>query len=185
MNKIIKILCFATLMSLVSCSGSPSSSESRPIGNTVNVYTVEGKEYSDLAEMIKDVKTSVVDINSYSATQISAGSGVIVGKSDNNYFIITNHHVIDNGTSFEVIVYGDNDISTTYNGTLIGGSPINDIAVISITSDVELNVANFGDSSKLEVGNEVVAIGNPLGLGVSCSNGIISALEKEIYIKRN
>lgn len=150
----------------------------------VNVNYSNIKLYSSLADLIEDIKPTVVDIYSYGSNFTSAGSGVIVGKSESSYYVITNHHVVDSALSFDVVTYTSDDINVTYEARLIGSSPKNDIAVLQIDSDQELNVATVTtDSSTVRVGDEVIAIGNPLGiLGGSVTHGIISAKEREVYI---
>lgn len=141
--------------------------------------------HSNLVEMIEDVRPSVVDINSYSVSFSASGSGVIVGSSEDSYYIITNHHVIDDATNFEVVVYTSEDVSKTYDAYLIGTSKENDIAALKITTEDELKCVSFiEDSSKVKVGTEVVAIGNPLGiLGGTVTHGIVSAVQREVYLQ--
>ena len=188
-----------SLLILTSCSyfiSAPnnSSSETNPsevINNdkpkevvTVNVGS-NSSAHSNLVEVIEDVRPSVVDINAYSVSFSSAGSGVIVGKSDEAYYVITNHHVIDQATNFEVVVYESEDKSKTYEASLIGTSMENDIAALKISTTDSLKCVGFiEDSSKVKAGTEVIAIGNPLGiLGGSVTHGIVSAVEREVYLQ--
>jgi Do/DeqQ family serine protease len=101
--------------------------------------------------------------------QMSAGSGVIV-DADKGY-ILTNNHVVENATEIRVQLHDNRSLKAK----LIGRDPATDIAVIQIKAkgltDVEL-----GDSEKLMVGDFVVAIGNPFGLGQTVTSGIVSAL---------
>lgn len=196
-KKILLSLCISTLL-LFSFSSCKSNSTSSSINTSsinyletsdlqkeiVNVNYNDTTTYSSLADVIVDIKPTVVDIYSYGTNFSSAGSGVIVGKSESYYYVITNHHVVDNALSFDVVTYSSEDKNTTYEGRLIGSSPKNDIAVLQISSDQELNIATVtSDSSKVRVGDEVIAIGNPLGiLGGSVTHGIISAKEREVYI---
>ena len=109
----------------------------------------------------------------------SAGSGVIF-TSDG--YIVTNEHVINglvDESTLKVKIY----TGETYNAKVVGYDSRTDLAVLKIDAN-DLPYASFVDSSKLMIGQDVIAIGNPLGLGISCSNGIISALEKEIYVNR-
>lgn len=147
--------------------------------------TTPSSAHTNLVEVIGEVRSSVVDINAYSVSFSSAGSGVIVGKSDEAYYVITNHHVIDQATNFEVVVYNDEDTSVTYDAYLIGTSMENDIAALRIETSDSLNCVSFiDDSSKVKVGTEVIAIGNPLGiLGGSVTHGIVSAVEREVYLQ--
>jgi serine protease Do len=104
------------------------------------------------------------------------GSGFIINK---NGTVITNHHVIKNAEDIFVKV-GKKE----YKAKVIGEDPLADIAVLKMeTSDVFIPVA-FGDSDKARVGDWVVAIGNPFGLGGTVTAGIISAKHRDINITR-
>ncbi len=104
-----------------------------------------------------------------------AGSGVIISEDG---YIITNHHVIDGAVSVYVRLTNGEE----YSAVIIGKDADHDIAVIKITKS-GLQPAVFADSDKLIVGEEVIAVGNPLGeLGGSVTNGIISALDRKIQI---
>ncbi len=128
---------------------------------------------------VVEITTEMKSTNSYfqQFVQSGAGSGVII--SDTGY-IITNHHVISGATKITVTLTDGNE----YSAKLIGSDTMADIAVIKIESENALPYAKIGDSSKLVVGEEVIAIGNPLGsLGGSVTNGIISALDREITVE--
>ena len=199
--KKLKILFLSILLigSVTSCSyfyptpstSSQPSSPSEVLKNddkkeVVNIKTeTPSSAHSNLVDTIEEVRPSVVDINAYSVSFSSAGSGVIVGKSEEAYYVITNHHVIDQATNFEVVVYEDELNSKTYDAYLIGTSKENDIAALKITTNDELNIVSFiEDSSKVKVGTEVIAIGNPLGiLGGSVTHGIVSAMQREVYLQ--
>lgn len=104
-----------------------------------------------------------------------AGSGVII-TSDG--YIVTNNHVIDNAKSVSVIL-SDGKL---YSAEVIGKDPSTDLAVVKIDAN-DLTPAVFGNSENLKVGETAIAIGNPLGtLGGSVTNGIISALDRELTI---
>ena len=136
------------------------------------------------AEVAAKVKPTVVEITTEQTVngsyfeqyvQSGAGSGVLITADG---YIITNNHVVDGATKITVrLTSGDE-----YTATLIGTDSQEDIAVIKIDA-TDLPAAALGDSSKLVVGDEVVAVGNPLGsLGGSVTNGIISALDREIIV---
>lgn len=101
------------------------------------------------------------------------GSGVIVSKEGH---IITNHHVIA-GQQKIVITMHD---GKTYGASLIGEDPLLDIAVIKIDSKETFTPLKLGDSSLVEVGQLVFAVGNPFGLGETVTQGIISAKERSL-----
>ena len=106
----------------------------------------------------------------------SLGSGFIIKK---NGTVITNNHVIANAE--DIIVRVDNK---EYQAKVLGADPYSDIAVLKIQSSNEFNVVNFGDSDKARVGDWVVAIGNPFGLGGTVTSGIISARNRDINLTR-
>ena len=132
---------------------------------------------SNVEEAVSMVYDSVVVINAKSLQGTSAGSGVMIGQSQNYTYIITCHHVIENAAKIEVILSDD----TKYGAVLIGGDKTSDIAVIAIEK-VGLTLAKFiDDSSKLSLASTVIAIGNPLGtLGGSVSVGVISSTNRMI-----
>lgn len=99
----------------------------------------------------------------------SAGSGVIIDATQG--FILTNHHVIENAQEVAVTLKD----GRRFNAQLVGSDPGTDIALVKIPAD-ELTALEIGDSDKLEVGDFVVAIGNPFGLGQTVTSGIVSAL---------
>ena len=106
----------------------------------------------------------------------SLGSGFIIDK---NGTVITNNHVIANAEDIIVRV-GDKE----YKAKVIGADPYADIAVIKISSKDSFKPVNFGDSDKARVGDWVVAIGNPFGLGGTVTSGIISARNRDINLTR-
>lgn len=101
--------------------------------------------------------------------QLSAGSGVIVDSTRG--FVVTNHHVIAGGARILVTLKDRRE----FEATLVGSDHATDIAVLKIEPD-GLVALPFADSSKLRVGDDVVAIGNPFGLGQTVTAGIVSAL---------
>lgn len=142
--------------------------------------------YTDVAATVKD---SVVEITTefqvtgfFQYVSEGAGSGVIISEDG---YIITNNHVISDsdssGVADTITVRLTN--GNEYKAELVGKDADSDIAVIKITPDETLTFAVFGDSDKLTVGEEVIAVGNPLGeLGGTVTNGIISALDREINV---
>jgi putative serine protease PepD len=117
----------------------------------------------------------VVSILGESATVSGSGSGFIVRP---NGYIITNNHVIDlvkDGGTLTVVL---ND-GSSYPGTVVGGNPSYDIAVVKIKAS-NLPTVNLGDSSKVRVGDSAIAIGAPLGLEGTVTAGIVSALNRVV-----
>ena len=104
--------------------------------------------------------------------QQGLGSGVIYQHKGNDYYIITNNHVIENADKIKISV----DQQKFYDGKVIGTDPQVDIAVVKIETKDSLTVAEFGDSDKAQVGDLVIAIGNPFGLTGTMTFGIVSAI---------
>ena len=110
----------------------------------------------------------------YSQEQQASGSGVIISSDG---YIVTNNHVIDNAAN---IVISTND-NRTYSATLIGADPATDIALLKI-DETELPAITFGDSDNLQVGEWVLAVGNPFNLTSTVTAGIVSAKARNINI---
>jgi serine protease Do len=98
----------------------------------------------------------------------SLGSGFIIDKSG---YIVTNNHVVDNAADIKVSLSG----SEEYDAKVVGTDPQTEVALLKIKAQRDLPVVPFGDSDKLRVGEWVIAIGNPFGLGQTVTAGIISA----------
>ena len=147
---------------------------------------------TDFTETVARVEKSVVEINTETVIyqkyygnyiQSGAGSGVIIGSDEAKdvYYVITNHHVVDSANTITVRLYDGSE----YNASLVAEDEISDIALVSISvsSGTELSVAEYGDSSELRNGQDIFAIGNPLGqLGGSVIKGIISKTERHISV---
>ena len=142
---------------------------------------------SSTADVVAKVAESVVEIRTESVnTQwgmqyvvSGAGSGVIVAHDDGfgKYYIITNNHVIEGASNITVTLRS----GTTYSASLIAADKSGDIAVLEIAETKTLNVAVWGNSSDLRIGEDLIAIGNPLGsLGGTVTKGILSATERSI-----
>jgi len=106
----------------------------------------------------------------------SLGSGFIINK---NGTIITNNHVINNAEDIVVRV-GDKE----YDAKVLGADPYSDLAVLKIDTNKKFTPVKFGNSDKARVGDWVVAIGNPFGLGGTVTSGIISARNRDINLTR-
>ena len=113
----------------------------------------------------------------------ASGSGVIVGKTDSELLIVTNHHVIEGSTELSVQFVDGESVAAEIKGEDSSA----DLAVIAVKlSDMSkdtlsaIEIAEFGDSDALQVGDQVVAIGNALGYGQSVTTGIISAKNRDV-----
>ena len=105
------------------------------------------------------------------------GSGFIIDKDG---VIVTNNHVIQGAEDIFVTVNGEKE----YAAEIVGADPLSDIAVLKIKSDEKFSPVKFGDSDSARVGDWVIAIGNPFGLGGTVTSGIISARNRSIGLSR-
>lgn len=155
-------------------------------------------EYT-VSQIAKECLPSVVSISSVTVQEVQsffgsqsyevpgAGSGFIVGKNDTELLIVTNNHVVAGAENLSVCF--NDDEKQVYEAVIKGTDPGNDLAVVaidlkSISEETmkTIKVVTLGDSDKLEVGEQVVAIGNALGSGQSVTSGYVSALDREVTI---
>ncbi len=142
-----------------------------PVAAGVPIIGPDGQMPS-LAPLLKGVTPSVVNIavmGKKSNEAEVAGSGVIVDAKAG--YILTNHHVIARADRIVVTLKDDRK----FDATLVGSDPDTDIALLKITAR-NLTALPLGDADRLEVGDYVLAIGNPFGLGQAVTSGIVSAL---------
>ena len=152
---------------------------------TVSVKQMDGQTRMEPAEVYASTVNSVVSINTTATagTNIfgqtvetaSAGSGFIISPDG---YIVTNYHVVKGATSVKVTLYSGD----TYDATVIGGDSDYDVAVIKINAS-GLPAVTLGNSADVNVGDTVLAIGNPLGeLTFSMSQGIVSCCDRAINV---
>ena len=171
--------------------GTSTGSKNGSSSSSGDTYTV--------AQIAEQCKSSVVAITNQSVQEVQtmfgtmqqqstgSGSGVIIGKNDTELLIATNNHVVSGAESLTVCFNDDKD--AVFDAKIKGTDADNDLAVIAIKlSDISedvlnsISVATLGDSTQMEVGDQVVAIGNALGFGQSVTSGVISALDREVTI---
>ena len=145
-------------------------STTQTIRTTSNQFPFQFPPGSPFEEMFKDFQRPTERKAS------SLGSGFIISKEG---IIITNNHVIQDAEDILVKVN-----SKEYKAKVIGSDRYSDIAVLKIESTDTFVPVNFGDSDKARVGDWVVAIGNPFGLGGTVTSGIISARNRDINLTR-
>ncbi|WP_084362159.1 S1C family serine protease [Robertmurraya korlensis] len=170
-----------------------NSNENNEAAAVVTTTATTTKNSSDIAvaDMVEASSKAIVGIvnlqqqtsrysTETSAVEAGSGSGVIFKVTGNEAYIVTNNHVIEGASEIEVSLYNGEKASAQ----LIGADALTDLAVLKINStDVE-GTLEFGDSSTLRAGEEVLAIGNPLGLEFSrtVTQGIVSATERTIAV---
>jgi serine protease Do len=127
-------------------------------------------------EIYEKVIPSIVDIQAYSETSGSSGTGVIMTADG---YLVTNHHVIAGCSQAKVVLYD----GETYDAKLVGSDADSDLAVLKIEAQ-GLTCAEFGNSDLLRVGDVALAIGNPLGseLFGTMTEGIVSAINRDVNV---
>ena len=158
-----------------------------------NAYTVQQTSVTtvSLADMVENASKAIVGIVNYKNqtsplspasenVQSGSGSGVIFKKEGEFAYIVTNNHVIEGAEKIEVSL--ENGEKTM--AELVGADALTDLAVLKIDEKYADEVLEFGDSDKLRAGEQVVAIGNPLGLDFSrtVTQGIVSAVKRSINV---
>ena len=145
-------------------------STTQTVKTTTNQFPFQFPPGSPFGEMFKDFERPTERKAS------SLGSGFII---EDNGTVITNNHVIANAEDILIRV-GDKE----YKAKVIGADPYMDLAVLKMTTNEKFKPVSFGDSNKARVGDWVVAIGNPFGLGGTVTSGIISARNRQIGLTR-
>jgi putative serine protease PepD len=164
--RLLALVVLAAALVLAGCSGTPASSSAPAPG--VDVKPSAAALQEQFVQVVKQVGPSVVLIQ----TSEGLGSGVVFdAKGD----VVTNNHVVDNADGFQVTLAN----GRRYPAQLVGTFPADDLAVLHIDAG-GLRPAAFADSSRLQVGDVALAIGNPLGLQSSVTEGIVSALGRTV-----
>jgi serine protease Do len=176
-------------------AGAGSNTSSVQLADTQPIQVVTG----DISEVTKEVMPAMVALDvSATVTQTDffgqtrsyesagGGSGFIVGENDTELLIATNNHVVADTSKIEVVFIDETKAEAQVKGT----NPGMDIAVIAVPLDAlsqstkdSIKIAKLGDSDTLALGEPVIAIGNALGYGQSVTNGIVSALNREITLE--
>lgn len=148
-----------------------------------NVKTTTVEEISDLKNAINSVYESAVYIEVTGDRASSSGSGFVYKTDDNYGYILTNHHVINNGKKF-VVTFSD---GTESEASLVSSDEYYDIAVLKLSKDKVKKVATLGDSSNIELGDTVFTVGAPLGkeyMG-TITKGIVSGINRMVSVSNN
>ncbi len=169
-----------------SSSGGTTVYEGKRPTSVINTANIDTSKQMTAAEVYAANVNSTVGITTqvttnfwgYTTQSAASGSGFIY-TSDG--YILTNYHVIESASSIKVTLYD----GTSYDAQLIGYDESNDVAVLKIDA-TGLTPVTVGDSDNLNVGDSVVAIGNPLGeLTFSLTSGAVSALDREVTLSSN
>ncbi|WP_307478389.1 S1C family serine protease [Cytobacillus purgationiresistens] len=164
-------------------------------GSNLDVQPVSTANES-MADMIENASKAIVGVVNMQKQQANpfvqqqgqaeqevesgTGSGVIFKKTEDEAYIVTNNHVIEGASNIEVSLHNGDKVKAE----LIGTDSLTDIAVLKVSGKIDGEVLPFGDSSKLRAGDQVLAIGNPLGLDLSrtVTQGIVSAVDRSIGV---
>ncbi|BDH55955.1 S1C family serine protease [Tsukamurella sp. PLM1] len=164
----------ALVASLLSVTGAYLvwGKDDAPAAITVNGGDAPPVVKGSVQEVATNVLPAVVSIDNQAGTSESSGSGVVISADGK---IVTNNHVIA-GNGRLTVSFSDGSVS---NAAVVGADPVTDLAVIQ-TDKRDLKPLTFADSGKLTVGQEVVAVGAPLGLAGTVTSGIVSALNRPV-----
>lgn len=159
--------------------GTPSTAlQSTSSGGTTRTVAANGTS-PDWEAVTDAVADSVVAITVATKSGTAVGSGVVYDSAGH---IITNNHVVAGATQIQVTLTD----GRIYEASLTGTDPATDLAVIALkNAPSNLTVAQFGDSSTVVTGEDVMAIGNPLGLSSTVTTGIVSAVDRPVVTTQN
>ncbi|MEO8973826.1 MAG: trypsin-like peptidase domain-containing protein [Ktedonobacteraceae bacterium] len=149
-------------------NGSTGATSKTPVTSSSSTIVMTQQEAA-----IAKIEPSVVELDVTTAQGERIGSGVIINTNGD---IVTNNHVVNGEQSIKVVLYN----GSTEQAQLVGTVSADDLAVVRITPFANMSVAQIGNSSQLSVGQEVLAIGNPLGITETATHGIISALNRSV-----
>ncbi len=209
-KKLVSSLLKCSLIIIVSFAGGAFASfvmnhnDNIPNGGVTKTSKVNYNNITPTTKAVKKVQNSVVSVINYKQQESRSdlsdfyshffgnqggntdkglqvygeGSGVIYKKDGKNAYVVTNNHVIDGAKQIEIqLADGSKAV-----GKLVGSDTYSDLAVVKIPSDKVSNIAEFADSSKLNIGETAIAIGSPLGTEYanSVTQGIVSSLKRTV-----
>ncbi|MCD7894002.1 MAG: trypsin-like peptidase domain-containing protein [Erysipelotrichaceae bacterium] len=178
---VISLACNGVLMYMVFFNNSSTSTSS---SSTATVNEVNYDVSSDLTEIVAKAQESTVGVLTYeNDTSSGSGSGVIYKVDGSTVYVITNHHVIEDASKIEVVYFNGEYITAE----LVGSDEYGDIAVLKMTVDFDVTAFDIGDSSLLDAGETVLAIGSPLGIEYAgtVTQGIVSSPLRTISVDLN
>ena len=163
----------------ISAFGSPSVQQTGAI--SPETITINDSDDVDVVSAVAAAATpSVVTISVTSDVGGGTGSGVVI---DDQGHIVTNTHVVTlDGAAADPIITVTTSDGRVLKATIVGTDPIMDLAVIAVDPEANLPAIEFADSSDLNVGDDTIAIGAPLGLAGTVTSGIVSALNRSITV---
>ena len=168
----------AGITALIASNQTPASSESAD--SAQNIVVNDTDSVNQITAVAAKASPSVVTISVTGGQSGGTGSGIILSEDG---YVLTNTHVVtlDGATGEPTIQVKTND-GHLYTAELVGTDPLSDLAVIKLVDASGLTPLEFADSDKLNVGDTAIAIGAPLGLSGTVTNGIVSALNRSIDV---
>jgi putative serine protease PepD len=164
----------------VAAGANNTSSNAASTANPTSITVNNTKNATAITAVAVKASPSVVTINVTSADEAGTGSGIIL-TSDG--YVLTNTHVVTlDGESASGTIQVETNDGRLLAAKVVGTDPVDDLAVIKLQNVSGLQPAQFADSSKLNVGDMAIAIGAPLGLSGTVTNGIVSALNRSITV---
>jgi S1-C subfamily serine protease len=151
-----------------------TTSQTQASTSSTSANTIEIQQEAAIAK----IEPSVVELIVTTAQGEQSGSGVIINSNGD---IVTNNHVVNGEQTIQAVLSN----GSTENAQLVGVVAASDLAVVHIAPFSHMVVAQIGDSATLTVGQEVLAVGNPLGITQTATNGIISALNRSVSESAN
>lgn len=166
------------------------------VAEVATVQTSTTNITSDIATIAEDTLPCIVSITSMTVAQVQdffgnvseqessgAGSGIIVGQTDEELLVLTNNHVVEGSTTLTITFSNEESVEASIKGT----DSEKDLAIVSVAiediTDIMwegIEIATLGDSDEMQVGETVIAIGNALGYGQSVTVGVLSATDRVI-----
>lgn len=155
-------------------------SDATPVAGAGTVTVNDTENVNQTTGIAAKVVPSVVTISATGGSSGGTGSGVVLSADG---YVVTNTHVVTlDGATGDATIRATTSDGRVYDATVVGTDPTYDLAVIKLTDASGLTPIEFGDSSDLNVGDETVAVGAPLGLSNTVTTGIVSALNRSIEV---
>lgn len=180
-----KVIYFLTIIItlFIGITGTVLVLEYAPVSETIEktVKEVSITETNTIKSAVEKIYDAVVYVESYqNGKSIGSGTGFVYKKDDKSGYIITNNHVIESATNVKIT----NNSGQTVDATVLGSDEYADIAVLSISSDAVMAVAEVGNSTALELGDTLFTVGSPLGIDYmgTVTKGILSGKDRTVEV---
>ncbi|WP_136707946.1 trypsin-like peptidase domain-containing protein [Agromyces sp. H66] len=168
----------AGITALLTANDSPAATGGS--GTAQNIVVNDPDSVNQITAVAAKASPSVVTISVSGSQAGGTGSGIILSEDG---YVLTNTHVVTlDGATGDPVIKVETSDGRLYDADLVGTDPLSDLAVIKLVDASDLTALEFADSDELNVGDTAIAIGAPLGLSGTVTNGIISALNRSIDV---